>query len=235
MKFTDFLKGLDEDEIQALKIDNYEIVSFMLGDDEPGKVMNKKYGHLPLDIHFVIKHKNRGKIESHLFFFKGFCQTLNPQFCFIVDAGTIALWNSISKIIFYMEAFKNVGGAGGEIEVMLPEKNDDGSAISFFDSILLRAQYVEYKLSHYVDKAAESLFGFVSVLPGAFSAFRWEAIQGQPLAKFLKGQKLTDSNLSDYPKCGVANMYLGNFKHFSFIIELLSPAISLDKFCLNRV
>lgn len=82
---------------------------------------------------------------------------------------------------------------------MLPEKNDDGSAVSFFQSILLRAQYVEYKLSHYVDKAAESLFGFVSVLPGAFSAFRWKAIEGEPLEKFLLGQKLTDSRLSTYP------------------------------------
>ena len=107
-----------------------------------------------------------------------------------------------------METFPKVGGASGEIEVMLPEKNEDGSSISFFQSILLRSQYVEYKLSHYVDKAAESLFGFVSVLPGAFSCFRWKAIEGEPLKKFLKGQKLTDSNLKSFPSCSTANMYL---------------------------
>jgi chitin synthase len=91
---------------------------------------------------------------------------------------------------------------------MLPEKFEGGEPVSFFESILLRSQYVEYKLSHYVDKAAESLFGFVSVLPGAFSAFRWKAIQGTPLETFLKGQKLTDSNLGTYPSCATANMYL---------------------------
>lgn len=53
----------------------------------------------------------------------------------------------------------------------------------------MRAQYVEYKLSHYLDKATESFFGFVSVLPGAFSTFRWEAVRGTPLQEFLKGAK----------------------------------------------
>lgn len=55
--------------------------------------------------------------------------------------------------------------------------------------MLLRAQYVEYKISHYLDKALESLFGFVSVLPGAFSTFRWDAIKGDPLTEFLLGAK----------------------------------------------
>lgn len=55
------------------------------------------------------------------------------------------------------------------------EKKEDGKEpVTFVESVLLRAQYVEYKVSHYMDKATESLFGFVSVLPGAFSTFRWE-------------------------------------------------------------
>jgi chitin synthase len=93
---------------------------------------------------------------------------------------------------------------------MLPDKNEDGTAISFFQSVIIRSQYVEYKISHYLDKAAESLFGFVSVLPGAFSGFRWEAIKGEPLRKFLKGQALTDSKkgVDEFPSCFKANLYL---------------------------
>jgi chitin synthase len=161
-----------------------------------------------MDVHFVIKHKNRSKIESHLWFFKGFCNQLNPTFSFIIDAGTIALWNSISRMILYMEVDPQVGGCAGEIEVMLPDKNEDGSPITFFESIIIRSQYLEYKISHYLDKAAESFFGYVSVLPGAFSAFRWKAIQGKPLKKFLKGQTVTDSKLNEHPSCFKANMYL---------------------------
>jgi len=44
-------------------------------------------------------------------------------------------------------------------------------------------------MSHYLDKATESLFGFVSVLPGAFSTFRWQCINGVPLDTFLRGAK----------------------------------------------
>jgi chitin synthase len=77
-------------------------------------------------------------------------------------------------------------------------------------SILLRAQYLEYKVSHYLDKAAESLFGFVSVLPGAFSAFRYEAIEGEPLRKFLEGHKITDSKMEadKYPTLFESNKFL---------------------------
>jgi cellulose synthase/poly-beta-1,6-N-acetylglucosamine synthase-like glycosyltransferase len=226
MTFDELLEALTEKEKEDFIIDNYSIQNFMKGDSTTGKCKKQKYDSLPLDIHFVIKHKNRGKIESHLWFFKGFCNQIKPEFWFIIDAGTIALWNSISKLIFYMEVFKNVGGAWGEIEVMLPHKTDTGESVSFFQSVILRSQYVEYKISHYLDKAAESLFGFVSVLPGAFSAFRWEAIKGEPLRKFLLGNTLTDSNTDYFPPCKVANKYLAEDR--IMCLEIVAKRISKD-------
>lgn len=113
---------------------------------------------------------------------------MDPVYAQIIDCGSIPLWNSISQIIMHMETFPDVGGACGEIECILMEKKEDGiEPVSFVESVLLRAQYVEYKVSHYMDKATESLFGFVSVLPGAFSTFKWECINGKPLKEFLKG------------------------------------------------
>lgn len=52
--------------------------------------------------------------------------------------------------------------------------------------LIRAAQFYEYKMSHTPDKANESFFGFTSVLPGAYSMFRWKAIKGNPLEKFFK-------------------------------------------------
>ena len=133
---------------------------------------------------------------------------MNPIYTQIIDCGSIPLWKSISSIIWHMETIPEVGGAWGEIEVMLPDKKEDDSAISLIENILLRSQYVEYKLSHYMDKAAESLFGFVSVLPGAFSTFRWECIKGRPLNEFLKGSKDEFGDISKMMSWSNANKYL---------------------------
>lgn len=56
----------------------------------------------------------------------------------------------------------------------------------------LTAPVFEYKTANYINKATESFMGFISVLPGAFSAYRWEAIDGVPLSKYfleLDGEK----------------------------------------------
>jgi cellulose synthase/poly-beta-1,6-N-acetylglucosamine synthase-like glycosyltransferase len=78
--FDELLEGLTEKEKEDFIIDNYFIQNFMKGDSTTGKFKNQKYDSLPLDIHFVIKHKNRAKIESHLWFFKGFCNQIKPEF-----------------------------------------------------------------------------------------------------------------------------------------------------------
>ena len=92
------------------------------------------------------------------------------------------------------------------LKLLFLKNNENGTSLSLFQSIVVLAQYVEYKISHYLDKATESLFGFVSVLPGAFSTFRWNCIRGDPLDAFLKGAKGTDAEFMF--NCFQANMYL---------------------------
>jgi chitin synthase len=53
-----------------------------------------------------------------------------------------------------------------------------------------------------IDKCFEAFFGFIGVLPGAFSMFRWQAIQNDPLEKFFYGME------KDKHSCYEANMYL---------------------------
>lgn len=103
---------------------------------------------------------------------------------------------------------------------MNSEKRPDGSELSFAETVIHNAQYVEYKVSHYLDKAVESMTGFVSVLPGAFSTFRWKCIYGEPLDKFLKGSIDEFENLAELRRCQTANKYLAEDR--IMCLEILS-------------
>lgn len=208
MKFPEFIGGLPEDKRNSFSIGPKHIEDFMLSSyNMPQSKMRRVY-HLDIPVHFCIKHKNQGKIESYKWFFKGFCDYMQPEFCQMVDVGSIPLQGSISSVIMHMEAFPNVGGACGEIECELKDAKEDGSKITFPESVVLRSQYVEYKIAHFLDKSIESMFGFVSVLPGAFSTYRWECIKGRPLKEFLKGARDEFNDEYYIVSCPEANKHL---------------------------
>jgi len=70
-------------------------------------------------------------------------------------------------------------------------------------------------MSNILDKPSESVFGYISVLPGAFSAYRYNALMNGPLEKYLKGETTNDSGAT---KTGIfeANMYLAEDRILSF-------------------
>ena len=74
MMFNDWLGVLSDLQQNYSMINDYSIHDFLLGSTRQGKVKNHQFKHMPLPIHMAIKHKNQGKIESHKWFFKGFCE-----------------------------------------------------------------------------------------------------------------------------------------------------------------
>ena len=78
----------------------------------------------------------------------------------------------------------------------------------------MAAQNFEYKISNILDKPLESSFGYVSVLPGAFSAYRFRAIMGRPLEQYFHGDHTLSKQLG---KKGIEGMNI--FKKNMFLAE----------------
>ncbi|KAH7105361.1 putativechitin synthase [Auriculariales sp. MPI-PUGE-AT-0066] len=168
---------------------------------------NDENNLVPVQIILVLKAQNQKKINSHRWLFNAIGGLLQPEICVLIDAGT----KPGHKAIFYLwEAFYNnphLGGACGEIHAMIKK----GKKLL---NPLIAAQNFEYKMSNILDKPTESAFGYVSVLPGAFSAYRFRAIQGRPLEQYFHG----DHSLADrLGKKGIHGM--GIFTKNMFLAE----------------
>ncbi|KAK8097169.1 chitin synthase 1 [Apiospora kogelbergensis] len=162
----------------------------------------------PVQMIFCLKQKNTKKINSHRWLFNAFGRILNPEVCILLDAGTkpgtkslLALWEG-----FYND--KDLGGACGEIHAML------GKGGKKLMNPLVAVQNFEYKISNILDKPLESSFGYVSVLPGAFSAYRFRAIMGRPLEQYFHGDHTLSKILG---KKGIDGMNI--FKKNMFLAE----------------
>lgn len=177
-------------------------------------VVGVKKGNTPVQMLFCLKEKNQKKINSHRWFFQAFGQVLDPNICVLIDAGTKPGKDSVYQLWKAFDLEPMCAGACGEIKAML----SGGKKLL---NPLVATQNFEYKMSNILDKPLESAFGFITVLPGAFSAYRYVALQndktGQgPLEKYFAGEKMHGANAGIF----TANMYLAEDRILCF--ELVS-------------
>ncbi|ORX87311.1 hypothetical protein BCR32DRAFT_198034 [Anaeromyces robustus] len=163
--------------------------------------------YLPVQILFCLKEKNKKKINSHRWFFNAFGRILKPNVCVLIDVGTRPTSTSIHALWKAFDKDKQIAGACGEI------KCDLGKNWKNLLNPLVATQHFEYKMSNILDKPLESIFGYISVLPGAFSAYRFSALQGQPLEAYFKGETLHERADGSLFK---SNMYLAEDRILCF-------------------
>ncbi|KAF9180317.1 Chitin synthase, class 1 [Haplosporangium sp. Z 767] len=188
----------------------YEYTTQVTIDPEMGRSGHDK-GYVPVQILFCLKEQNAKKLNSHRWFFNAFGQVLKPNVCVLLDVGTRPGSTSIYHLWKAFDLNSNVGGACGEICAML------GRGGSQLLSPLVASQNFEYKMSNILDKPLESVFGYISVLPGAFSAYRYRALQNDPsgqgpLEKYFLGEKFHGSDANIF----TANMYLAEDRILCF-------------------
>ncbi|KAF8559990.1 glycosyltransferase family 2 protein [Imleria badia] len=181
---------------------------------ETGEVSS---GACPVQVLFCLKEQNKKKLNSHRWFFNAFGPLINPNVCVLLDVGTKPTGTSIYELWKCFDSHSNVGGACGEICV------DTGRGCGLLlTSPLAASQNFEYKMSNILDKPLESVFGYISVLPGAFSAYRYKALLNGPdgkgpLASYFKGEAMHGGGASS---AGLfeRNMYLAEDRILCFEI-----------------
>lgn len=171
--------------------------------DSDLKFKGAEKGIVPCQMIFCLKERNQRKLNSHRWFFNAFGKALNPNVCILLDVGTKPGNNSLYHLWKAFDTDSNVAGACGEIKAM---KGKLGSNLL---NPLVASQNFEYKMSNILDKPLESVFGYITVLPGALSAYRYHALQNDetghgPLSQYFKGETLHGQHADVF----TANMYL---------------------------
>ena len=167
------------------------------------KFKGAEKGIVPCQMIFCLKEKNQKKLNSHRWFFNAFGKALSPNVCILLDVGTKPGPNSLYHLWKAFDTDSNVAGACGEI------KAGKGKGWLGLLNPLVASQNFEYKMSNILDKPLESVFGYITVLPGALSAYRYYALQNDatghgPLNQYFKGETLHGQDADVF----TANMYL---------------------------
>jgi len=171
--------------------------------DSDLKFKGAEKGIVPVQMIFCLKEENMKKLNSHRWFFNAFGASLSPNVCILLDVGTKPGPDSLYHLWKAFDRDSDVGGACGEIKAM------KGRGWTGLFNPLVASQNFEYKMSNILDKPLESVFGYITVLPGALSAYRYHALQNDergngPLGQYFKGETLQGKEADVF----TANMYL---------------------------
>lgn len=171
--------------------------------DSDLKFKGAEKGIVPCQVLFCLKERNLKKLNSHRWFFNAFGRALEPNVCILLDVGTKPAPTALYHLWKAFDQDSNVAGAAGEI------KAGKGKGWLGLLNPLVASQNFEYKMSNILDKPLESVFGYITVLPGALSAYRYYALQNDstghgPLSQYFKGETLHGKDADVF----TANMYL---------------------------
>ena len=171
--------------------------------DSDLKFKGAEKGIVPCQMIFCLKERNQKKLNSHRWFFNALGRALNPNVCILLDVGTKPGPKALYHLWKAFDTDSSVAGAAGEI------KAGKGKGWLGLLNPLVASQNFEYKMSNILDKPLESVFGYITVLPGALSAYRYHALQNDhtghgPLSQYFKGETLHGQDADVF----TANMYL---------------------------
>lgn len=112
-----------------------------------------------MNLFFCTKYQSAGKLDSHNWFFNGFCKELNTKYAFLLEAGVKPDSQALVKMYHYLTIHHNVGGVTGYINIkeeatdpQVESEIDEGTGfiskklVTLFD--IQKAQQVSYHFSN---------------------------------------------------------------------------------------
>lgn len=140
--------------------------------------------HINLRVLFCAKGKNRGKLDSHWWFFNVLCKYMNPDYCFQIDAGTILHDDALTRMC---QTFERSSSVSAVASTVLIESNNSTDLLESF-------QCGDFFVQKSIFWTAERFFGYMSVIPGQFCGVSFEALShtnkhsaASPLDRYFKG------------------------------------------------
>ncbi len=153
---------------------------------QPVDALNRsRPSQMAITVKLITKTQNAGKLDSHRLFYDLLCPQLNPDYCFQIDAGTLLDRSAFYEMCALFESDAKTAGIASNVLIAPPSNRD----------VVQSFQCGDFAVQKTIRWPSEVFSGYLSVLPGQFSAVRWRTfsqspVQGElsPKDRYLRGQ-----------------------------------------------